>query len=329
VRQPVVVSLILLAACAVTVIISIGLGGMNIPPLEVIRSLIGIGGEDQTLVIMKLRLPRIVLSLLVGASLSAAGAILQSVIRNPLASPDMIGITGGASVAAVAFITYTAGAVSIHWLPLSAMTGAVIVSGLLYWFAWKKGVTPIRLVLVGVGMSSLMSAMITMMIVFSPKNDPGQAFLWLIGSVYGANWMNVVTLLPWTAIFIPLAFLLTRHVNIGQLGDEMAISAGSSVQRTRLGLILISVALAGSAVSIAGGVAFVGLLAPHMARKLVGTSFGNLLPVSVIIGSIIVTLADLAGRTLFMPLDIPLGVFVSGVGAPFFLYLLYARRNFG
>jgi iron complex transport system permease protein len=329
VRQPVVVSLILLAACAVTVIISIGLGGMNIPPLEVIRSLIGIGGEDQTLVIMKLRLPRIVLSLLVGASLSAAGAILQSVIRNPLASPDMIGITGGASVAAVAFITYTAGAVSIHWLPLSAMTGAVIVSGLLYWFAWKKGVTPIRLVLVGVGMSSLMSAMTTMMIVFSPKNDPGQAFLWLIGSVYGANWMNVVTLLPWTAIFIPLAFLMTRHVNIGQLGDEMAISAGSSVQRTRLGLILISVALAGSAVSIAGGVAFVGLLAPHMARKLVGTSFGNLLPVSVIIGSIIVTLADLAGRTLFMPLDIPLGVFVSAVGAPFFLYLLYARRNFG
>lgn len=144
-----------------------------------------------------------------------------------------------------------------------------------------------------------MSAMTTMMIIFSPKNDAGQAYLWLTGSVYGTNWENVFTLLPWTVILIPLAFLLARHVNIQQLGDDVAASAGSHVERNRLVLLLLSVALAGSAVSVGGGIGFVGLLAPHMARKLVGTSFGSILPVSALLGAIIVVVADLVGRTFF------------------------------
>ncbi|MDQ0902735.1 MULTISPECIES: iron chelate uptake ABC transporter family permease subunit [unclassified Paenibacillus] len=326
-KKAAAMTVVLLIVCAVIAIVSTGLGEMYISPTDVIRGIMGIGAEDHAMVIQKLRLPRIVVSMLVGASLAAAGAILQGIIRNPLASPDMMGITGGASVAAVTFLTYFAGIVSIRWLPVTAMIGAAVVSAILYLLAWKRGVTPIRLILVGIGMSSLMSAATTMMIVFSPSYDPSQAYLWLTGSVYASNWENVFTVLPWTVILIPLAFLLARHVNIGQLGDDIAASTGSAVEVNRLLLLLISVALAGSAVSVAGGIGFIGLIAPHMARKLVGSSFESVLPVSALLGSAIVMLADLAGRTFFLPLDVPVGVFTSAVGAPFFIYLLYTKRN--
>lgn len=328
-RRTTLTTLALALICFAVGVVSAGLGEIRISPLAVLRTLAGVGGDDAALVSMvlyKLRLPRILLALLVGACLAAAGAIVQGMIRNPLASPDLLGMTGGASVAAVAFLTYASG-ISIRWLPGAALLGAAAVSALLYAFAWKKGVTPVRLVLVGVGMSSLMGAATTMMIVFSPKNDAGQAYLWLTGSVYAANWENVMTLLPWAALLLPAAWLWTRHVNIAQLGDDVAASGGSAVERNRLLLLLMSVGLAGAAVSVAGGIGFVGLIAPHMARRLVGPGFGGVLPVSALLGALIVLLADTAGRTLFLPLDVPAGVFTSAVGAPFFIYLLYARRD--
>lgn len=326
-RKSLRIMLILLLACMVVAIVSTGLGEMVINPWDVIRSIFGMGAEDHTMVIQKIRLPRIIVALLVGASLAAAGAILQGIIRNPLASPDIMGVTGGASVGAVTFLTYFLGVFSIRWLPVAAMLGAAIVSIILYSLAWKKGITPVRLVLVGVGMAALMSAATTMMLVFSPTNDPAQVYLWLTGSVYASNWENVLTVLPWTVLLLPLAFIMARHINIGQLGDDLATSAGSAVERNRLILLLISVALAGSAVSVAGGVGFVGLIAPHMARKLVGSSFENVLPVAALLGGTVVMLADLIGRTVFLPLDIPVGVFTSAIGAPFFIYLLYTKRN--
>lgn len=326
-RKSLRIMLMLTIACIVIAIVSTGLGEMVISPLNVVRSLFGMGAEDHTMVIQKIRLPRIIVALLVGASLAAAGAILQGIIRNPLASPDIMGVTGGASVGAVTFLTYFLGVFSIRWLPVAAMLGAAIVSIILYSLAWKKGITPVRLVLVGVGMAALMSAATTMMLVFSPTNDPAQVYLWLTGSVYASNWENVFTVLPWTVLLLSLAFIMARHINIGQLGDDLAASAGSAVERNRLILLLISVALAGSAVSVAGAVGFVGLIAPHMARKLVGSSFENVLPVAALLGGMVVMLADLVGRTLFLPLDVPVGVFTSAIGAPFFIYLLYTKRN--
>jgi iron complex transport system permease protein len=325
-RHAITIMTILLAGL-LTVILSTALGDTVYTPLEVIRGALGMGEADQTMVIRHLRLPRIVVALLAGASLAAAGAVLQGVIRNPMASPDILGVTGGASVAAVIFLTYFSDSLSIRWLPAAAMLGAIAVSVMLYVFAWKKGISPFRLILVGVGMASLMSAMTTMMIIFSPKNDPGQAYLWLTGSVYGSNWENVLTILPWTLLLLPLAYGFSRHIDIGQLGDEVAIGAGSKVQRNRVILLAISVALAGSAVSVAGGVGFIGLVAPHMARKLVGSSFSHVLPASALLGGIVVMLADLVGRTILLPLDIPVGVFTSAIGAPFFIYLLFTRRH--
>ncbi|GIO13132.1 putative siderophore transport system permease protein YfhA [Cohnella xylanilytica] len=317
----------LLALCFAGAIFSTGLGDMYIPPGKALLAVFGAGSEDYVLVVQKLRLPRVLIALLVGAALAAAGALLQGVIRNPLASPDTIGITGGASAAAVFFLAYLAERIGIRWLPVFAIAGAALASAALYALAWRKGTSPVRLVLIGVGMASLTSAATTMLIVFHPRSDPGMAYTWLTGSIYAANWENVLTLLPWAAVLLPLASLLSRHVNVLQLGDEVATGTGSAVERNRLLLLAIGVALAAAAISAAGGIGFVGLLAPHMARKLVGPGFGPLLPVSALLGALIVLLADLAGRTLFLPYDVPVGVFTASVGAPFFIYLLFAKRN--
>lgn len=326
-RRTLAVSAGLLGLVLLTAVISVGAGDMFIRPDRVLGALFGSGSDAHVMVVQKLRLPRILTGLLAGAALAGSGAILQGVLRNPMASPDIIGVTGGASVAAVMFLTYGIGLSAIGWLPVCAFAGGVLVSVLLYVLAWKNGASPVRLILIGIGMSSLTSAGTTMMIIFNPRNDAAMAYVWMTGSVYAANWTNVATILPWVAVLLPLAFLYARHVNISLLGDETAISAGSPVESKRRVLLLISVGLAASAVSVAGNVGFVGLLAPHMARSLVGSNFARLLPVSVLLGALTVLLADLAGRTFFLPLDVPVGVFTSMVGAPFFIYLLYRNRN--
>jgi iron complex transport system permease protein len=320
------ISIFLFCLSLTLFIMGLSVGSTMISPLTIVKHLLGVGNGENTFVIETLRLPRVILSLLVGMALGVSGLILQGIIRNPLASPDIIGITGGASVAAVIFITYFS-EMSIKWLPFVAIIGAGIVSLIIYLLAWKNGVTPIRLVLIGIGVAAALGASVTMMIVLSPTYSTSEAYIWLTGSVYGANWENVYSMLPWVLIFVPLAFLFSREVNVQELGDDVALGLGSRVQFRRFTLLFISVALAGSAVAFAGGIGFVGLIAPHIARKLVGRSFGSLVPVSALIGGLIVILADVVARTAFLPLDLPAGVFVSGIGAPFFIYLLYRNRN--
>lgn len=316
-------------ACLFLLLFLVGLsiGSSIIHPVNVVKHLLGYGTGEYSFVIQTLRLPRMVLSILVGAALGVAGLILQGVVRNPLGSPDIIGITGGASFAAVLFITYFADTVSIKWLPFVAILGAGIVSLLIFALAWKKGISPFRLILIGIGMSSILGAMTTMMIVFGNTYTTSQAYVWMTGSVYGANWENVKSMLPWALILIPLTLFFSKTVNAQGLGDSVALGLGVRLQLHRFILLLISVALAGSAVAYAGGIGFVGLMAPHISRMLVGQSFGSLVPISAMTGGLIVMLADTVARTAFLPLDLPAGVFVSGIGAPFFIYLLYRNRN--
>ncbi|QGR00337.1 iron ABC transporter permease [Paenibacillus psychroresistens] len=321
------ITCLLIIASVAAFLLSAGLGDMRIHPFDVIRAMFGSGTEEHKLVVQTIRLPRIIAAFLVGAALAVAGAILQGIIRNPLASPDIIGITSGASVAAVAFISYLSGTVSIVWLPVAAIVGAGITSIVIYMLAWKNGVTAIRLVLIGIGMNFLLASLTKVMLVTNPIYTSSQAYVWLTGTVYGTDWSIVWMLVPWVAVFIPIAFIFARNVNVLQLGDEIAAGAGSAVQRQRFTLLMISVALAGAAVSVGGAISFVGLIAPHMTRKLIGPSFGGVLPVSALIGGLIVILADTVARTAFLPYDIPVGVFTAGVGAPFFIYLLYRNRN--
>jgi iron complex transport system permease protein len=324
--------LILLGIAAVTFVFSTGTGEIRIGPLQVLSVFFGGGTDTDRLVIQTFRLPRIIVSLMVGIGLAAAGAILQGIIRNPLASPDILGITGGASVAVVGFLAFfsdesNALTVSIHWMPVAAFAGATIVAFLVYFLAWKNGVSPIRLVLIGIGIYSLMKALTTLMMLLGPIYQASQANIWITGTVYGSNWGHVAILVPWILIFCIAAIILSRNMNILELGDDIAIGAGSRVQRYRFLLLMVSTALIGGSVAFAGGIGFVGLMAPHMARRLVGSSYGALLPASALIGGILVMAADLIGRTLFAPLEIPAGVFTASIGAPYFIYLLFKTRN--
>lgn len=315
---------ILLAAVA---IISIGLGSIRIPVSEVLRSLVGVADSTHQMIVINLRMPRIVVSLLVGAALAVSGAILQALIRNPLASPDLTGTTTGATAAAVAFIAFSDGKFSIQWLPLVALAGGFFASTLTYLAAWKRGVSPYRFALIGVSVSTAMSALTVFFMVAGPLYLASQALGWLSGTVYGTSWDHVLAVFPWIAGFLLIAVVQARNLNAQELGEDVARGVGVPVERKRLLLVAVSVALAGSAVGIAGGIGFVGLMAPHMARKLVGSSYGTLLPVSALLGALLVLLADLGARTLFVPLDIPAGVFTAAVGAPFFMYLLYKSKQ--
>lgn len=331
-RKAALLLLTLLIGTFMVLVISTGIGDMKINPLTVVKVLFGGGPEMEKLIITSFRLPRIIVALAVGMSLAVAGGILQGMIRNPLASPDVLGITGGAAVAVVAFLAVfsdknNALTVSIAWLPLAAFLGAGIVAFLVYFLAWKNGVSPIRLVLIGIGISTLMQALTTLMMIMGPIYQAAQANIWITGTVYGSNWKNVATLVPWTVIFLLIAFIAARTINIQELGDEVAAGLGGKVQKQRFLLLMISTALIGSSVAFAGGIGFVGLMAPHMARRLVGSSFGALLPTAALLGGILVMIADLIGRTLFLPLEVPAGVFTAGIGAPYFIYLLFKTRN--
>lgn len=316
-------SLILLTfLCLIAVVLSIGTGEMNISPWNVIKSLTGFGDPGDTMIVLNLRLPRVLTALLVGISIAVSGAILQGIMRNPLASPDIIGITGGASVAAVAFLTLFSH-LGVTWLPAGAFIGGTCAAIMIYVLAWKKGVSPLRLVLIGVGVNSAANGLTTLLLILSPLYAANQAIVWLAGSVYASSWDTVWTLLPWFFILIPLSLILTRQLNVQQMGESIAVGLGNSLQRQQLLLVLVSVALASSAVAASGPIAFVGLMAPHIARMLTGPSFGSLLPVSGVIGGILVTVADWIGRTAFSPLDLPAGLFTAVLGAPFLIYLLY------
>ncbi|MBT2758321.1 iron ABC transporter permease [Mesobacillus foraminis] len=322
----------LLLLTVLVFVLSTGLGEMNISPFSVLQVFFGGGTEMDRLVIHTFRLPRIIVALMVGMGLAVAGGILQGMIRNPLASPDILGITGGAAVAVVGFLAIFSDknhslTVSIQWLPVAAFIGAAVVAFLVYLLAWKNGVSPIRLVLIGIGLMTLMKALTTMMMVLGPIYQTSQANIWITGTVYGSNWNNVKVLVPWIMLFLVIAFIYSRAVNIQELGDEIATGLGGYVQRQRFILLMISTALIGGSVAFAGGIGFVGLMAPHMARRLVGSDFGALLPVSALLGGILVMVADLIGRTLFSPLEIPTGVFTASIGAPYFIYLLFKTRN--
>lgn len=306
--------------------ISLCLGSEFIDPITVLSTLFKHPESNLYFTIETLRLPRVLMAAMVGMALGSSGLLLQSIIRNPLASPDIIGITSGASAAAVLFLSFFNTVLTISWLPVFAILGALLASVLIYSLAWRNGVTPMRLILIGIGVSAAMSSLTTFIIATSPTSTSITAYIWLTGSVYGTDWGNVKALFPWLIISLPMTLLFTRSINSQELGESIAIGLGISVQKMRIYLLFLSVCLAAPAIAYAGAIGFVGLIAPHIARRIVARSFGFLLPITALIGASLVMLADLCGRMLFQPLDIPAGVFVSVIGAPFFIYLLYRQR---
>lgn len=320
--------LCLAVVIVVAMVMNIGRGEYPISPLDIVKTVLGIdtGNPDHAFVIHTLRLPRTLVAFMVGVALAISGTIFQGLTRNPLADPGIIGINAGANLAAGTVIILFPSA-PIYTLPLSAFAGALLMAVLIYSLAWNKGSSPILFILIGIGLSAIASATTSLLITFGEINNVSDALVWLAGSVYGRSWKQVFSFLPWLVVFVPMALTLARHLNALNLGDDVAKGLGTRVEWQRGLLVLVGVALAGASVATAGMIGFVGLIAPHLGRQLVGPNHEGLVPTSALLGGLIVVLADLLGRTLFAPIELPCGVVTAAIGAPYFLYLLIRNRK--
>lgn len=326
-RLPLLV-LILVVLNLAAIVLNVKQGEYPISISDIIQTLLGIdtGNPDHAFVIYTLRLPRTLVAFMVGIALAISGCIFQGLTRNSLADPSIIGINAGASLVAVGVIVLFPTA-PVYVLPIAALVGALLIAALIYGLAWNGGSSPTLLILLGIGLAAIASAFTSLMITFGSIYDVSQALVWLAGSVYGRTWGQVFAFLPWLIVGVAFALLLSRHLNVLNLGEDVAKSLGTRVEWQRGLLVLVAVSLAGSAVATAGTIAFVGLIAPHIGRQLIGANHQNLLPVTALLGGLLVTLADLLGRILFAPIELPCGVVTAAIGAPFFLYLLIQRRS--
>ncbi|MCO5222788.1 MAG: iron ABC transporter permease [Thermomicrobiales bacterium] len=298
------------------------LGSYEIPFLDVARSVAGNGTDDQLLVVRQLRLPRVLTAAMVGASLAVSGAIFQGLVRNPLVSPDIIGVNAGATVVAVFWIVT---GLSYSLLPAAAFLGASLAAAVVYLLTWKKGISPNRLILVGIGVSEFLFAFNQYLLVKFPLEQVRPAIVWSIGSIYGSSWFDVRILAVTLLICLPVAVFLAWPLRAMQLGDDVVRGLGLSLERTRLGLIVVGCALAGVAVALAGPIGFVALMVPHFARMIVGPLSGTMILFTAVIGAFFVLAVDVIGQH-YLPVALPVGALTAAFGAPYFLFLLY-RTN--
>ena len=308
-----------------TCVVSLAVGDFPVPPARVLRSLLGAGERRDDFVVLDLRLPRVVCGVLVGAAFGLSGALVQAAARNPLASPDVLGVTSGATAAAVAAIVLGApGGLALPGAALAGGTGAALVVLLL---AARRGVVGVRLVLVGIGVSAALQAVVSYLLVEADVAQAQAATVWLTGSLNGRGWTQVVTVGAAVAVLLPVALLLARPVAVLQFGDDTARGLGVRVGATRGAVVLLAVALAALATAAAGPIAFVALAAPQIAARLARAP-GLPLATSALVGAVLVTVADLLARRLLAPTDLPVGVVTAVLGAPFLLWLL-ARASRG
>ncbi|WP_251132107.1 iron ABC transporter permease [Exiguobacterium sp. s80] len=309
-----------------TIIISIGLGPASLSYDRLLPTLFGQGSFKEEFVLFSLRLPRILITVLAGMALALSGAILQGITRNELADPGIIGINTGAGVAIAAFFLYFPVDVGafIYGLPVAAFIGALITAIAIYALSYDRvrGLQPIRLILTGVGFSMALSGIMVVLISSARREKVDFIAKWLAGNIWGTDWTFVYALLPWLLILVPFTFYKANKLNLLALNEPVAIGVGVAIEKERIQLLLAAVALAASAVSVTGGIAFIGLMAPHIARALVGPRHQLFLPIAVLIGGWLLVLADTIGRNIADPQGIPAGIVVAIIGAPYFIYLL-------
>ena len=294
--------------------------GSSVITMEQIVELLLHPGEDpQSQIIWNIRMPRTIVGAFVGINLSLSGAILQAIMRNPLADPHIIGISSGAGLAGVVIMILFP-ALEYLITPV-AFVGAMLAAICIYILAWKNGIKPVRIILAGVAVSAFLSAGISGLMIFYSDRVHG-ALMWMVGGLAARSWPHVNIILPYAIIGLVLALASASYLNILQLGDEMARGLGVNVEVTRIIMTAIAALLAASAVSVVGLLGFVGLVVPHAARLLIGSDYRFLLPAAALLGVAIVTLSDTFARVIFAPIELPVGIIMAFLGAPFFLFLL-------
>ena len=301
---------------------SLFLGFTTIQPLEAIREWSSGNLSKETLVLTTLRLPRLLLGLLLGANLAVAGALMQAVTRNPLASPQVFGVNAGASLFVVlALLLFPAlGTANLVYF---AFFGAMIGGLLVFSFASVRGMTSLKLALVGMAIHLLLTSLTKGLILFNDRIT--NVLYWLSGSISDSGWIEVRLILPWSIIGLILAFSLAKSLAIFQLGQDVAVGLGQNITRIRMLAAVAVVLLAGVTVAVAGAIGFIGLMVPHIVRRLVGEDYRYVLPISALCGGLLLTYADVIARFIAYPYESPVGIVTALLGAPFFLYL--AKRQ--
>ncbi|MDQ0918781.1 ABC-type Fe3+-siderophore transport system permease subunit [Paenibacillus sp. V4I5] len=316
----------LMSACAIMIVLAIiyaHVGAVRIPLGDVWAGFMD-EKSPSYFIVHQVRLPRILVAILAGFGLAVGGVILQSLVRNPLASPDVIGITKGAGFMAAAVIFLFPKSPS-YFLPIAAFVGAFSAFLLLLLISRRLTLPPASLALVGVAIGTVFQAGTQYLIIRHPS-DINMALLWLSGSLWSRSWHDVYTLLPWIAGLLPIVWANSAKLNIFQLGDDITTSLGLNIAKQRFWLLLLAVALAGISVSAVGAIGFIGLIAPHIARSIVGARHQWLIPLAALIGADLMLLGDLLGRIIILPREVPVGIMTAVIGAPYFIYLLRRER---
>lgn len=305
-------------------VIAIGLGSVRIAVPDILTTLFTAAGETKfQTIIFDIRLPRVLLALIIGANIAISGALLQAVMGNPLADPGLTGVTAGAAafvlVIMLVYPEYT------YLVPIAAFVGGIIAAFIVYALAWRRtGITPITIILSGVAVNALCGGIVGFLSIIYSDRLPS-AVQWLNGSLAAKGNNSLLMIYPYTLVGWILSIFAIRKANIIRLGDQVATNLGENVTRIRIALSLLAVFLTAISVAAIGMIGFVGLIVPHMARLLVGSDYKYMMPMSMILGALVLLLADTGGRTLFAPLDIPAGILMAVIGGPYFLYLMRRR----
>mgnify|MGYP005877375131 CR=1 FL=1 len=301
---------------------SLTLGSVDISFSTIVHTLLGNVQTTDEMVIWNIRFPRNIVGALVGANLAVSGAILQAVMKNPLADPGIVGVSSGAGLAGVIMLIFMPEASTL--LTPVAFVGAMLSAAAVYALAWKNGIRPTRIILAGVAVSAFLGSGISALLVFYSDKVQG-ALLWMVGGLSARSWPQVETLFPYTILGLVLALAGCKALTILSLGDETARGLGVPVERVRFSMTAVAALLAAGAVSVAGLIGFVGLVVPHIVRLIIGTDYKYVIPGSAILGAGVLVFCDTLGRVAFSPIEIPAGIIMAFLGAPFFLYLL--RRS--
>ncbi|MGW3114530.1 FecCD family ABC transporter permease [Streptomyces sp. NPDC001091] len=324
-RSLVVVVLLLVAVLAAGVAL-IGTGDAHIPAADVLRALVGDGSPSQDFIVNELRLPRLLVGLLVGASLGLGGALFQSISRNPLGSPDVLGLSQGSTAGALVMIVLFSGSATA--VTVGALVGGLVTGVGIYLLAWKQGVHGYRLVLVGIGVSAVLTAVNGYLITKADMVDAARAVVWMTGSLSGRDWTQVWPLLILCAVLVPLVLANGRGLRMLEMGDDVAHALGVRVHRVRLVLMVCAVLLTAAATAAAGPVGFVALTAPQLARRLTRSPGPDLVP-SLCMGAALLVTADWISQRAFGADQLPVGVVTGVVGGAYLLWLLVTERRAG
>lgn len=299
---------------------------------EFFRTLLGMGSAAEQMILYEFRMPRLLVTVLSGAALALSGALLQSITKNPLADPGIIGINAGSGFAIVLLIMFIPVDSSsfVYVLPLFSLLGGLLTALVIFALSFKKGdgINPVRMVLMGVGMATALSGGSIMMTTTFNKDQIEFVSTWFAGSIWGDTWPFASVMALIILIFVPIVFMKANVLNILNTHDHISKGVGINVGRQNILIVTLAVLLSSSAVAVSGGIGFIGLLGPHIARGMVGPRHQMFMPLAFLIGAILLTLSDTFGRILLQPAGIPAGIIVSIIGAPYFLYLMSKKTQF-